>query len=308
MYRIFLSLIVLVVPAVDLLAQTSPIQATSASGISWIRDFATPSSEQKNGPENQLNWDPRFRALLQSSFPQRQFFWRDRGHFLDLPSLIQSFIEVPGKVLLDQGRYVTVDGCVPRDCGNRGLVWIDTVAEKGAPVIFAATNYIGGSAGRDGDVHLWLFSSALLDWQKMPSQFLSSLTRWWNQPARTIALVTLVQPSSEMVDLSPSVFAFKQSTPVTSKPTVSVSAGVAEGLLLRKVDPVQPAGMHIEGTVIVQTTIDEDGRIERVRALSGTAALQGAALDAVKQWLYRPYLLNNVPAEVQTTITVKFDN
>lgn len=184
---------------------------------SWVRAFASPSPGSDKGRENQLDWDPRFRALLQSSLPQNQFFWRDHGRFTPLPALVQTFTAVPGSVLLDDDRYVTINGCVPQDCDDRGLVWIDTAPATRPLLIFVATGNINNGPGETGSpIHLWLFSSTALNWQKMPSQFLSSLTQWWNRtsPAgagsvpETVVLITLVQPSGEMVDLSPSLFGF----------------------------------------------------------------------------------------------------
>jgi protein TonB len=64
--------------------------------------------------------------------------------------------------------------------------------------------------------------------------------------------------------------------------------------------------MHIQGTVILAATIAKDGAIANLRVLSGPAVLQQSALDAVSQWRYRPYLLNDQPVEVETTVNVIF--
>lgn len=90
---------------------------------------------------------------------------------------------------------------------------------------------------------------------------------------------------------------------------INVSAGVAVGLLVSKVNPVYPAeaqAARVSGTVVLQATINTEGMVEEVRVVSGPAMLQQAALDAVKQWRYRPYLLNNAPVQVQTTVNVIF--
>ncbi len=62
----------------------------------------------------------------------------------------------------------------------------------------------------------------------------------------------------------------------------------------------------VQGTVILQATISKSGTIENLRVVSGPAMLQQAALDAVKTWRYRPYLLNGQPVEVETTVNVVF--
>jgi periplasmic protein TonB len=58
--------------------------------------------------------------------------------------------------------------------------------------------------------------------------------------------------------------------------------------------------------VVIQATISKSGTIENLKVISGPAMLQQSALDAVRSWRYRPYLLNNDPVEVETTINVIF--
>ena len=64
--------------------------------------------------------------------------------------------------------------------------------------------------------------------------------------------------------------------------------------------------MHIEGSVEVMATISKTGDISHVKVLSGDGQLAKAATDAVKQWKYKPYLLNGDPVEIQTQITINF--
>ena len=88
-----------------------------------------------------------------------------------------------------------------------------------------------------------------------------------------------------------------------------ISSGVAVGMLIRKVVPAYPVigrKMRVEGTVVLQAMISKTGTIENLRVVSGPALLQQAAIDAVKQWQYRPYLLNGEPVEVETTVNVDF--
>jgi protein TonB len=88
-----------------------------------------------------------------------------------------------------------------------------------------------------------------------------------------------------------------------------VSGGVAEGMVLRRVVPQYPElarRVRVEGAVTLAALISREGRIEQLQVLSGHPLLQKAALDAVRQWLYKPYRLNGEPVEVETTITVNF--
>jgi periplasmic protein TonB len=96
------------------------------------------------------------------------------------------------------------------------------------------------------------------------------------------------------------------------KPTLqalNISQGVSQGLLIKKVAPQYPANairMQIEGTVELMATISKEGEISHIKILSGDAQLTKAAADAVKQWQYKPYLLNGEPVEIQTEVTVNF--
>ncbi|MGA2252125.1 TonB family protein [Terracidiphilus sp.] len=90
---------------------------------------------------------------------------------------------------------------------------------------------------------------------------------------------------------------------------VTISKGVAEGMLISRIVPLYPAiarAARLEGTVVLQATISRNGAIENLRVLSGSPMLQQAAMNAVQQWRYRPYLLNGDPVEVETTINVNF--
>jgi TonB family protein len=90
---------------------------------------------------------------------------------------------------------------------------------------------------------------------------------------------------------------------------VSISADVASGMLLHKEAPVYPTiarAARVSGTVVLQATISSIGSIVDLRVVSGPAILQQAALDAVKLWQYRPYLQNNKPVSVETTVNVIF--
>jgi len=105
-----------------------------------------------------------------------------------------------------------------------------------------------------------------------------------------------------LVNVSPSV-------PRTAPETLKVSQGVSQGLIVKKVAPVYPQQaiqMKIQGAVQLIATISKDGDITNVKLLSGDDLLGRAAIDAVKQWKYKPYLLDSQPVDIQTQITVNF--
>lgn len=97
--------------------------------------------------------------------------------------------------------------------------------------------------------------------------------------------------------------------PTAVTQVVKVSQGVSEGLLVKRVQPVYPAQarqMRVQGPVQLQATISKDGTISNVRVMAGNSQLARAAVDAVKQWKYKPYYLNNQPVEIETQIIVNF--
>ena len=93
------------------------------------------------------------------------------------------------------------------------------------------------------------------------------------------------------------------------KTAARLSSSVAEGLLIYKPLPQYSrvaVSMHAEGTVVLAATISTNGTITNLRVLSGPAVLQSAAVAAVSNWRYRPYMLNGQPVEVETTVNVIF--
>jgi len=160
-----------------------------------------------------------------------------------------------------------------------------------------------------------------------------------NAPAAPIALRTtplfrdLIQPTGPAVDApslpvvdlgrtdssvpagintaapaGPHVTAGQPAATAPTKPK-PVSSGVLAGNLIAPIRPEYPQMAritHTEGTVIVDAIISRGGAIESAHVLSGPPLLQAAALAAVRQARYRPFLLNGQPTEVQTTITINF--
>lgn len=90
---------------------------------------------------------------------------------------------------------------------------------------------------------------------------------------------------------------------------VRISQGVTKGLLFRRVEPNYPPlarAARVQGDVVLKAIIDKNGDIQDLQLISGHPMLVPAAIAAVKQWRYKPYLLNGQPVEVETTITVIF--
>jgi periplasmic protein TonB len=98
----------------------------------------------------------------------------------------------------------------------------------------------------------------------------------------------------------------------TTQPTlaiVKVSQGVSQGLLIKRVNPKYPPAAlatRTQGAVEIEATITRDGSVTNLKVLKGDPILARAALDAVRQWRYKPYYLDGQPVEIDTQITVNF--
>jgi TonB family protein len=96
---------------------------------------------------------------------------------------------------------------------------------------------------------------------------------------------------------------------VTASRPVAISSGVATGMLIQSTPPIYPPiakTARVAGTVELHATISANGTIKDLHAVSGPVMLRQAAVDAVRNWRYKPYRLNNQPVEVETTINVVF--
>jgi protein TonB len=96
---------------------------------------------------------------------------------------------------------------------------------------------------------------------------------------------------------------------VATPQRVRVSLGVSQGLLIKKIQPAYPPlarQARIQGKVLLQAEISKDGTIENLRLISGHPMLAPAAIEAVKQWRYKPYMLNGEPVAVETQVEVNF--
>jgi len=116
-------------------------------------------------------------------------------------------------------------------------------------------------------------------------------------------------PSTGNGGTLPNLLGNQTNTPAPVLQTLSISQGVSQGLVIKRVMPTYPASalhMRTEGSVQLQATISKKGDISAVKVISGDPSLAKAAVDAVKQWKYKPYLLDGNPVDIQTQVTVNF--
>jgi periplasmic protein TonB len=88
-----------------------------------------------------------------------------------------------------------------------------------------------------------------------------------------------------------------------------ISSGVMQKMLLKKVDPVYPLmarQQHLQAMVVLHAIIGKDGHVEKLDAVQGPDVFRPAAIEAVRKWVYKPYVLNGEVIEVDTTIVVPF--
>jgi periplasmic protein TonB len=111
-----------------------------------------------------------------------------------------------------------------------------------------------------------------------------------------------------IINATASLAAVPKFAPVVPQ-RVRISQGVTKGLLVHRVEPAYPTlarSARVQGEVVLSAIIDTNGQITNLQLVSGHPMLVPAALAAVREWRYKPYLLNGQPVEVETTITVIF--
>lgn len=92
-------------------------------------------------------------------------------------------------------------------------------------------------------------------------------------------------------------------------PPIRVGGNVQQANIVSKPVPVYPAeakAAHIQGTVTLDVEIAEDGTVRAITSAQGPQELIQSAVDAVKQWVYKPTLLNGQPVAVVTTVDVRY--
>ncbi len=97
--------------------------------------------------------------------------------------------------------------------------------------------------------------------------------------------------------------------PPAAPKRITVGGNVQAAALVNKVEPQYPPiakTAHVSGTVVLHAIIAKDGSVEKLQFVSGPALLMASAMSAVKEWRYRPTMLNGQPVEVDTTVQVVF--
>ena len=135
-------------------------------------------------------------------------------------------------------------------------------------------------------------------------------------PARFVQAQTQASPpvdgSSGATNAPLSVMIESGPPPITQRPMgpARISGGVLAGNRISFVPPLYPAeakSAKLSGVVVLHVVIAKDGTVENLKVAASTDPIfNQAAIDAVRQWRYRPYLLNGLPTEVDSTVTINF--
>jgi len=111
------------------------------------------------------------------------------------------------------------------------------------------------------------------------------------------------------LEIAAPVYAIAHQDSSSPQKPIRVSGAVMAGQIISKVNPEYPPEAKeqgLSGAVVLHAIIGTDGAVKDLEVISGAKELQNSALDAVRQWVYKPYLLNGNPVEVDTTITVTY--
>jgi hypothetical protein len=209
--------------ALLLLTTFAPAQAgkkpkPAREDVEWIWQY-TPDDTNKQGRENDLVQDTRFRPLLDQFLTAPQSFWGQpiNDRYRSLANTALDHLTIPGSVLADENRYISISGCVVHFCPARGLLWIDL---NGAHhlVVFAAIDWIKQdkpTTDPAAEYTLWLFPNEPLTIaangaQHPSAALLRALARWTAQPLPGSAIVqnithaVLVDPDGTPHEVLPS--------------------------------------------------------------------------------------------------------
>ncbi|WP_263383826.1 hypothetical protein [Granulicella arctica] len=160
------------------------------SDLEWLWQYG-PSDTDKEGRENDLVQDGRFRPMLAQYLTATQTFWGNpvNGKYRPLADTALDHLSVPDKVIADDNRYLSISGCVVHFCPSRGLLWVDLNARE--PLLaFAAIDWIRDSkttAQPEAEYTLWIFPNRALNPEpgspdRIPPALIASIARWSAQP------------------------------------------------------------------------------------------------------------------------------
>ena len=190
----------------------------------------------------------------------------------------------------------------PNDAGEhhiQGDITVDVVVDKDGNVESATWVNDGTSiALRDATleaVRQWKYRPTLVNGEPV------AVASWL-----VIRFRLLKAPVVKVLTRAASSSPAKKARKITLPLGLRWAPSFAERNLIQRVEPVYPADIHVDGNVVLEILIDREGNVTEAVVVSGHPLLIGAALDAVKQWKYRPYVFKGEPVMMETAVTVNF--
>jgi hypothetical protein len=196
----------------------SKAEKPQPENVEWIWEY-TPDATNKDGRENDLVQDPRFRPFLDQFLTAPQTFWGQpvNGKVPSLAETALVHLTVPGKVLADENRYISISGNVVHFAPARGLLWIDLNGKQHL-VVFAAIDWTKqGHPTNDpaAEYTLWVFPNQPLTVASGPAQhpppaLMKAIARWAAEPlagsgiVQNITHAILVDPDGTQHEVAPS--------------------------------------------------------------------------------------------------------
>ncbi len=203
--------------------------------LEWLWQYG-PSDKDKEGRENDLVQDPRFRPMLAQYLTTPQTFWGSavNGRYRPLADTALDFLSVPDKVLADDNRYLSISGCVFHFCPSRGLLWVDLNGPGRGPeslLVFAGIDWIRDSRTTtqpNAEYTLWIFPNQLLSTEstasnRIPPALIRSIARWSAEPmsgngiVQNISHAILVDPDGSPHELPPATIGVPPYKPAEKK-------------------------------------------------------------------------------------------
>ena len=266
----------------------------------WYKNEADSSKVYFSDSSDLMHWTPKGIATTNHGEGPVVFQWRGSYWLINDPhaglavfrsdsDALTTWQQQPQNLLREPGTQLT-----DRAMGNHADVVVDG---SGRAWLFYFTQQ--GGADAQGHDFGWARRSFLHVTELHEANGILTVDR--NAPA-TIHM--LPPPANKKSDVAkPWTMAASNSTPVP----VRVSSGIMAGLAISQPPPIYPPitkDDHVSGTIILHALISKQGDIEDLSVISCAPKIIPATLDAVRKWKYKPYLLNGLPVEVETTITL----
>jgi hypothetical protein len=173
--------------------------------LTWMLKYAAPNGKTDDANERLVGLSC-FKKSLERAFPMEQSFI---GKSLPVSEAALYAVGVYGAgPQSSEGRYITVQGCVPHECPSIGMIWIDTA--KPSQIVFTVSRDVPANGKTDSDwYHLWLYSSTLIpENQQLPEPLLDSLKEVYK--SENFVSATMIPPHGEMLAALPSTLHLNQ--------------------------------------------------------------------------------------------------